>query len=168
MTVLLGRRPIYLSLKRRKGENDMDMEFMMLPLIWIALIIVFSVTEVVTQGITTIWFAIASAVSLLLAILGAPLWLQIGVFIVVALLLLIFIRDILVKKYNRGLAKTNVETIAGESAIVIEKINNVAGSGRVTIKGMEWAAAAEDDNAVFDEGAKVTVVEVKGVKVIVK
>lgn len=146
----------------------MDMEYMLLPIIWVALIIIFAVIEFITQGITTIWFAISAAISLLLALIGAPLWLQIVVFVVVSLALLIFIRDILVKKYNKGLAKTNVEAIVGEHAMVTESINNVSATGRVVINGMEWSAAAQSDDVSFEVGAKVTVVDVKGVKVIVK
>lgn len=146
----------------------MDMEYMLLPIIWLVLLIVFAVIEFLTQGIATVWFAVAAGVALLLALIGAPLWLQIVVFVFVSLALLIFIRDILVKRYNKSLEKTNVEAVVGEHAVVIEAINNVAGTGRVIIKGMEWSAATENDGTVFDTGAAVTVVDVKGVKVIVR
>jgi len=144
------------------------MSYISIPIIWLLLLIIFALVEFFTQGITTIWFALAAGISLLLSLIGTPISVQIIVFIIVSLFLLLFIRQILVKKYNKSLAKTNVEAVVGEEAIVVEAVNNISGAGRVNIKGMEWAAAAEDASASFEIGAKVTVVDVKGVKVIVK
>ncbi|MCQ2541175.1 MAG: NfeD family protein [Lachnospiraceae bacterium] len=137
-------------------------------IVWLVLLLVFAVTEFLTQGITTIWFAIAAGVSLLLALIGAPIWLQVVVFVVLSAVLLIVGRQILVKKYNNSLEKTNVEAVIGQTALVIEDIDGKLGAGRVIIGGMEWAAAPEEANAKFAKDAQVTVVDVKGVKVIVK
>ena len=52
---------------------------------WLILMIVFIVFELVTMGLTTIWFALGSLVALAVAAVGGPVWLQILVFVIVSI-----------------------------------------------------------------------------------
>ena len=59
---------------------------MVLKLIWLGLLIVFTLGEAVTVGLTSIWFAAGSLPALICALLGGPFWLQMTLFIVVTAL----------------------------------------------------------------------------------
>ena len=53
---------------------------MSVPMIWMLIMIVLLVIELLTLGLTTIWFAAGALVAILAAALGAPLFVQIALF----------------------------------------------------------------------------------------
>ena len=135
---------------------------------WLVLLIIAIVIEVLTMGLTTIWFAGGALTAILAALLHAPLWLQIILFAVVSLLLLFFTRPIAVKYFNRDRVKTNVESMVGRQAVVTSEINNIQGIGQVTLNGQEWSARSVNEKVSIPVGSVVNVVSVSGVKLIVR
>ena len=135
---------------------------------WLVLLIVASVVQVFTMGLTTIWFAGGALVAILATLLHAPIWLQIILFVAVSLLLLFFTRPVAVKYFNKDRVKTNVESMVGRQAVVTGEIDNIQGIGQVTIGGQEWSARSADDTMRIPLGSVVDVVSVSGVKLIVK
>lgn len=135
---------------------------------WLILLIVCIGIEVATMGLTTIWFAGGALVAIFAAVVGAPIWLQAILFIVVSLLLLFFTRPIAVKYFNKDRVKTNVESMVGRQAIVISEIDNLQGIGQVTVGGQEWSARSADEKVKIAVGAVVIVVAINGVKLIVR
>ena len=70
---------------------------------------------------------------------------------------------------NKGVPKTNVNSLIGERAVVIQKINNLEQTGQVRINDIEWMArTSSDDSRQYREHAIVTIEDVPGVKLIVK
>ncbi len=135
---------------------------------WLVLLIVCIGVEVATMGLTTIWFAGGALVAIFLAVIGAPIWLQATVFIVVSLVLLFFTRPVAVKYFNKDRVKTNVESMVGRQAIVVSEIDNLQGIGQVTVGGQEWSARSAEENVKIAVGAVVMVVAINGVKLIVR
>ncbi len=136
--------------------------------IWLILFIVFVIIEIPTMGLTTIWFAGGALLSTVAALFGAPVYVQVTLFLVVSVVLLIFTRPIAVKYFNKDREKTNVEGMIGKQCIVISEINNLEGIGQVTVGGQEWSARSADEAAKIPVGAVVEVVSVSGVKLIVE
>lgn len=62
---------------------------------------------------------------------------------------------------------TNADRCIGETAMVTEDIDNIAGKGRVEVNGISWTARSSD-GANFRKGELVTVERIEGVKLIVK
>lgn len=139
----------------------------MIALGWLILLGVLLIIEIITLGLTTIWFAGGAFVAFLVAILGGPIWLQIVIFLVVSVLLLLFTRPIAMKYMNKNVQKTNVDSLEGEKAVVIETIDNLKGTGRVVLRGMEWSAKTREDKEI-KEGTVVKVIAVEGVKAVVE
>lgn len=137
-------------------------------IVWLVLLIVCLVIEACTLGLTTIWFAGGALVSLLVSLIHAPIWLQVVLFLAVSLLLLFYTRPLAKKYFNRNVTKTNVESVIGKSAIVVEAIDNLQGKGRVTLAGQEWTARSVEENGKIPEGAVVEVEAVSGVKLMVR
>lgn len=108
--------------------------------VWLVLLVILVVVELITMGLTTIWFAGGALAAALISIPGTPLALQILVFLIVSALLLYFTRPVAVKYFNRDRIRTNVESMVGRQAIVISEINNLEGIGQVNTGGMEWSA----------------------------
>lgn len=137
-------------------------------IIWLALTAVLLIIEIVTLGLTTIWFAAGALFAFFTALLGMNQGIQIGVFVVVSVVLLFFTRPLAVKYLNTKTIKTNTEALVGKTARVIVDINNLKSQGQVVINGLEWTARSSDDTVVFKIGDAVTIVGIEGVKLIVE
>ena len=137
-------------------------------IVWLVLLIVCLVIEACTLGLTTIWFAGGALIALLVSLMHAPIWLQVVLFLAASLLLLFYTRPIARKYFNRNVTKTNVDSVIGKNAIVVEAIDNLQGKGRVTLAGQEWTARSVEENGIIQEGAVVEVEAVSGVKLMVR
>lgn len=137
-------------------------------IVWLVLLVILIVIELVTMGLTTIWFAGGALAAALVSIPGTPVVLQVIVFLIVSLVLLFFTRPVAVKYFNKDRVRTNIEGMIGRQAIVVSEINNIEGIGQVNTGGMEWSARSSYHNVVLPVGAVVTVLGVDGVKLIVE
>lgn len=135
---------------------------------WMVVLILCIGIEVLTLGLTTIWFAAGALVAIFAALLYAPIFVQVILFLLVSLALLFFTRPIAVKYFNKDRIKTNVESMVGRQAIVTGQIDNVQATGQVTVSGQEWSARSWDDRVQIPAGAIVTVAAISGVKLIVR
>lgn len=138
------------------------------PIFWLILLIIFIVFELITLGLTTIWFAGGALVAYILSVAGINEIIQIIILFVVSFALLIFTRPLAQKYVNKNATKTNIEAAVGKTAKVIERIDNINGTGKAVMDGEEWMARTENDDEVIEVGELVTVIEVKGVKIMVK
>ncbi len=135
--------------------------------VWIIASVVFFIIELATVQLATVWFVFGALAALLAAFLGAPLWLQITLFILVSVLLLIFTRPLAKKWLFRNKEATNSDRCIGRQAAVTEEIDNNAGTGAVRVLGLTWTARSAD-GAVIPAGRTVTVIRIEGVKLIVE
>lgn len=136
--------------------------------IWLIVFVVCIVAEIISMGLTTIWFAGGALAATIVAAIGAPLWLQITVFAVVSLVLLYFTRPIAVKYFNKDRVKTNAESLVGKQAIVISEVDNLQGIGQVTVGGQEWSARTTEEGITLPVGSVVVVRAISGVKLMVE
>ena len=134
--------------------------------IWIILAVAFLVIEFGTVSLVSIWFAGGSVAALIASLLGAQLWLQVVLFVVVSAALILLLRPFFKKYINPYKTKTNVDALIGQRAVVIEAIDNLAAAGAVKLDGKIWTARSSDD-AGIDAGTVVVVKRIEGVKAIV-
>lgn len=137
-------------------------------IMWLVILVLLVLIEFVTMGLTTVWFAGGALVAAIVAAFNGPLWAQIGAFLVVSLLLLIFTRPIAVKYFNVERIKTNTESLIGMQAIVTARIDNLNAEGVVTVNGQEWTARSFLPDQDIEEGAVVVIREIQGVKLVVE
>lgn len=135
--------------------------------IWLILFVIFVIAEIATAGLVSIWFCFGALAAMLAASFGGSFGIQAGVFLVVSIILLILTKP-LVKKLHTKVIVTNARAIIGEQGVVTETINGIEGTGAVKIQGKIWSARPHDENQVIDEGNKVKILDIQGVKVIVE
>lgn len=135
---------------------------------WLVILVVLVIVELMTMGLTTIWFAGGALAGLILALVGAPLWLQIVVALVVSVILLFFTRPIAVKYFNKDRVRTNAESLIGRAAVVIGEIDNLRNIGQVNVGGQEWSARSYAEDVIIEPGTVVEILSISGVKLIVK
>ena len=59
------------------------------PLCWLLLAAIFIVIEIITLGLTTIWFAGGAFIAALVGLVGANLYIQVALFLIVSIVLLL-------------------------------------------------------------------------------
>lgn len=136
--------------------------------IWLLLVVILLVIELITVGLTTIWFAAGSAAAFLLSLTDAGIGWQIGVFLAVSIVLLIFTRPWALKYVNRNRDKTNYESVIGKTVKVTQRISNADQTGAAVYDGQEWTARSLEDDRTIEEGKQAVVEKIVGVKLIVR
>lgn len=134
---------------------------------WAIAFVFFIVCEIATStALISIWLGIGALISMFCAIAGCGFTVQLIVFVVSSAVMLLVTRP-LAKKLQGKKIDTNYELNVGQSAVVIEDIDNEYGKGRVKLNGVNWEARSED-NSKIPADTIVTVVKVEGAKLIVK
>ena len=150
------------------GADILNISPAMLNLIWLGLFILLLVIEIITVGLTTIWFAAGALAALAANVLGADLIIQIIIFLAVSVVLLIFTRPWAEKHLNRKRVRTNYEREIGKVIRITEKVDNLNQTGKSVVDGQEWTVRSRNDSDIFEAGALARVVAVSGVKLIVE
>ena len=138
--------------------------------IWLIVALLFFVIEILTTGVAVICFSFGALASMIVALCGGDITLQVILFAVVSLLSLIFLRPVLVKLfYKKGKkeVKTNVDALIGRIGVVSETIDFAKNQGRVAVDGDDWKAVSQDDS-VIEKGEKVEIVKIESIIVTVK
>lgn len=136
--------------------------------VWIAVLVAAIVVECLTSDYVAIWFFPAAVVSMVLALCNVRLWVQILCFVAVGLALVIATRPLCRKFLKSKNEKTNVDALVGKVCIVTEEICNINEVGEVKVGGLCWSARAAEPDRVIPVGEQVEIIEIQGVKLIVK
>ncbi|MCL2367591.1 MAG: NfeD family protein [Oscillospiraceae bacterium] len=137
---------------------------------WAVLLVAFIVIEIVTAGLTSIWFALGSAGALISAAV-APMpglfWLQVIIFLLISGVTLYFTRPLAKKYIKVKESATNANRVLEMVGVVREPISNIDSKGAVYVGGKIWTARSEND-APIPEGVQVDILRIEGVKLIVR
>lgn len=153
---------VLLTSHHLKGGSDQVMT-----IVWTVAIILFGIVEAVTAGLVSIWFVVGALAALVAAFVGAPLWLQVVLFLLVSAAALALTRPLLRKITSTKAEATNADRVLGEVAKVTETIDNQNSAGAVYIDGKSWTARSVDDT-VIPAGSQVQIESMQGVKLLVK
>ena len=134
--------------------------------VWLILTVLFLIVELGTVGMVSIWFMAGSLVALLAAALNAPVWLQIVLFLAVSVLCFVLLYPRLKHLVRRSNQATNADMVLGQTCVVTQPIDNLAGTGAVSVGGKTWTARALHGE-VIAEGSLVRAEQIQGVKLIV-
>jgi len=146
--------------------NIIDVLTKNLPWVWVAVTVICIVIETFTLSLTTIWFAISAFLMVFIAFTPLPFIAQLAIFVVLALILLIFTRPVVQKKINQKKIATNYERIIGQIAVVTKKITATE-KGTIKINGMEWTASVSED-VTLEKGKQCIIEKIEGVTAYVK
>lgn len=125
---------------------------------WFIIAFVLVVLEIFTTGFFVFCFAIGCILAAGVSLCGGGIILQIWALIIGAVVSFLSVRPFMLKILRRkeGVLRTNVDAIISREAMVIEKIDQETGSGRVKIDGDIWKAISEDGHTI-EVGKKVIV-----------
>jgi hypothetical protein len=109
---------------------------------WLALGLILIALELAASGgFYIIFFGVAAVVIAALSLVGVagPVWLQLLLFSILAIISLLFFRNPMLRWMKLDRAASDVDSLVGETAVVTQSI--AAGDvGRVELRGTSWTA----------------------------
>ena len=136
--------------------------------VWLTAMIALLIVEAMVPGLVSIWFVLGALAAMISSMLSAPLWLQVGWFFLVSIVSLALTRPIARKYVNGRAVHTNADMAIGQDCVVTEEIDNVRGTGAVSVGGKIWTARMADPDGRAAKGAVLRAVRIEGVKLIVE
>jgi membrane protein implicated in regulation of membrane protease activity len=129
---------------------------------WLMIAVALGVLELISTDLILIMLAGGALVGMVVALVGAPVSVQIVLALATALGLLALIRPSMVHRLHAGpTLRTGADALIGERGFVVEPLSHLT-PGRVKIGGDVWTARPYDEDDQIEAGAAVDVVAIKG------
>jgi membrane protein implicated in regulation of membrane protease activity len=135
--------------------------------LWLVAGVVLLVAEIFTLTVAAGMVGVGALAAALAAALGAPVALQAGVFVVTSGGLLVFVREPVQQRLNRGGSSPSADprALTGNTAVVVERVSET--TGQVRLHGELWRARPYAGTGPVDAGLPVTVAAVEGATLLV-
>ena len=122
--------------------------------------------EAFTGTLAFAMVAVGAVVGTVLAVVGVPLWAQVGAFAVVSVGLVALVTPSVVRRQNRRPPlRIGAKALVGTTGVVTRRVDGR--TGRVMLNHQTWTARALDPEAVFEEGDEVHVAQIDGATAVV-
>ena len=133
---------------------------------WLVLMVLFFVIEIFTLDMTFLMLGLGSAVGLLSTLTGWPVWVQVIIAALAAMLLIFVLRPPLLRRLHRGEDQTrsNVDALIGLHGTVLLEVTSLSGQVKLS-NGETWTARLAAEAPVIaplSPGAPVTVERIEG------
>jgi membrane protein implicated in regulation of membrane protease activity len=134
--------------------------------IWLIVAVVFGVGEIATLGFFLAPFAGGALIAAIVAGVGGGTALSLIAFLVVSLTLLAALRPVALRHMRQApRLRTGTAALVGRTGTVVERIG--ADEGCIRLDGEIWTARPYDEDQVFEPGARVQVLEIRGATALV-
>lgn len=135
--------------------------------IWLIAAGIFFIGEIITVGFLIFWLGIGSLLAMLVSLITDSVLIQIATFVISSTILILFTKPLAkrITKYDNVV--TNSFSLINKTGIVLSEINNLESMGQVKVNGEIWSAKSED-NSTIEEGTRIKVLKIDGVKLIVE
>lgn len=134
---------------------------------WIVLAGVFFVIEAFTIGFLVFWFGIGAILAMIVSFFTDSLLIQTLVFLISSTVLLFFTRPFVNKFSENKETQTNAFSIIGKKGIVTKTIDPISGQGQIKVGSEVWSAKSKNEVKI-EKGYEVEVLEIDGVKAVVR
>lgn len=135
---------------------------------WIVAALLLALLEVFTLTFVLLMLAGGALVAGVFAAFGAPVWVQLLVFALVALVLLLTLRRTFVTRFRKETPEhlTNAEALVGREAVALDSVTSTG--GRVKLGGEVWTARVNAPASQIPAGERVRVVRIDGATAVVE
>ena len=134
--------------------------------IWLVAACALAIGEMFTLDLFLAPFAAGALLAMVTALVGLSGALQLAVFLVSAGLFFVTLRPV-ARRHLRSTPslRTGAAALVGREAVVVDRIEG--GGGSVKLAGEVWTARGYDQEATFEPGARVQVMEIQGATALV-
>ena len=126
----------------------------------------FLIIEAMTAGFLVFWLSIGSLFAMITSFFTDNILVQTTVFVISSTIMIFATKPFVKKFVDVKPTNTNAFSIIGKKALVIKEINSHS-VGQIKINGEVWSAESENGETI-PEGSEVEILNIKGVKAIVK
>ena len=135
-------------------------------LLWLIAAVILGVGEIATAAFLLAPFAGGALLATLVAAIGGGAFAQWAVFLVSSVALLLALRP-LARSHKRmpPALRTGTAALVGKTGTVTDRID--ADGGAVRLEGEVWSARPYVEDDVFEPGARVSIVEIRGATALV-
>lgn len=134
-------------------------------LAWMIAGLVLLIAEMFHGGLFLMWIGAGALITALCSLFISIEWVQWAIFAVSSVVLLIASRPLTRSIHARVTLPSNVDSLIGLQAVVLETIDPVANTGRVRVRSEEWRARSP---VAIKQGAHVVVEKIEGTTMQVK
>lgn len=135
-------------------------------LMWLVAGLVMLILEIFLGTFFLMWVGAGALLTALAALLfPQAAWVQWLVFAIISAVLLIVTRPFVRSIHARAVVPSNVDSLIGQQAVVLQEINNQANTGRVRIRSDEWRARSD---RIVAADCHVVVTGIEGTTLLVK
>jgi len=135
--------------------------------IWFWMAIIFTVIEMETLGLVSVWFVFGAITAMISSIFISSVIIQSIIFIAVSIILMIALRNYAVYNFrNKTVRKNNIDELADLPCVVVLPIVDKE-LGEVKLQGKIWRSRSESGKT-YDVGEYPKVLRVDGNTIIVE
>lgn|GEM_PF-1563869 len=135
--------------------------------IWFWIILIFTIIEIETFNLFTVWFVFGALAALITSLATNDILIQMIVFLVVSFILMFGLRNYAVKRFrNASGRKDNITELIELPSTVLASIGE-NGYGELKLQGKIWRFRSES-NANYTEGDEPEILRIEGNTIIVK
>lgn len=135
--------------------------------IWLIAAGIFFIIEIATVGFLVFWLGVGSLIAMIISFFTTNVIIQTSVFVISSGLLLFATKPLVNKFSKKDTVPTNVYSIIGKKAIVVEDIDWATGRGQIKTEGEVWSAKTKEQINI-PKGSEVEIESIEGVKAFVK
>ena len=135
--------------------------------LWLIAAGIFFVAEIFTSGFLIFWLGIAALLTMIVSFFTSNILIQTSIFVFSSGLLILLTKPLVNKIGIKETVPTNVFSMIGKRALVIQDINYIKGTGQIKINGEIWSAEGINEMDI-PKDSEVVIIEIKGVKAIVE
>jgi len=137
--------------------------------LWMFAAVVFFIIEIFAPSFFAACIGVGCVAGSLAALFGGGTIAQLLFFSAATLASFVGVRPLMKKYFYKKSAevRTNVDSLAGRTARVSERIDPANGGGRVVVDGDDWKAVSLD-NSTIEKGAQVEITKVDSIILTVK
>ena len=134
--------------------------------VWLIIAGLFFIGEIIIVGFLIFWFGVGALLAMVVSFFTSNIIIQTSVFVISSTILLFATKPFVKKFVDVKQTKTNAFSIIGQKALVIKEISSHS-IGQIKIRGEVWSAESESDE-IIAEGSEVEILQINGVKALVK
>ena len=129
---------------------------------WLGAAVLLGVAEMLTGGLILIMLAVGAVAGLVMAVIGAPVAVQLLAAAATSIAMLAIVRPGLAKRYQGGPElQLGHGKLVGKQGLVTEPISALS-PGRIRLAGEIWSAQPYDETLSIEAGETVEVFEIRG------
>ncbi len=135
--------------------------------IWLITSGVFFIMEIFTFGFLVFWLGVGALIAMVSSFFITNIIAQTSIFVISSGLLIFATKPLFNKISQKDIIPTNVYSMIGKKAIVIEDIDWSTGKGLIKVEGQVWSAKSKEQ-IIIPKNSEVEIESIEGVKAYVK